>query len=69
MSALRAQMIECLQIIPEKQLSALQPLLAMLAHKPFAYETDLTDEEKTYAQEGWEAYERGECVSLEEAFT
>ncbi|GHT43543.1 hypothetical protein FACS189443_7170 [Planctomycetales bacterium] len=44
---LRQTLHQYVDTLPERKLSVLYPLLAVLAEDEFSIETDLTDEEKT----------------------
>ena len=69
MSALRQEIQDYIDIMPDNKLEALKPLLIMLSadEESFIIETDLTDEEREIIAQGRDRYARdpGSFVSLD----
>jgi len=55
-AALRKEIYRIIDLIPERNLSALRPLLTVLMDEPIFIETDLTDEEHSLIEEGVKHY-------------
>ena len=71
MSALRAEVIEYVNLIPEEKLPAIKPLLFMLSTEQDAIleklaDDDLTDEEREAFERADAEYERGETTDFED---
>lgn len=49
MNAIRKEILEYIENIPDSKLESLKPVLAVLANLNTMIETDLTDEERTIA--------------------
>jgi hypothetical protein len=54
--AVRQEIHNLVDTMPERNLYALRPLLDVLVHEPIIIETDLTDEEKAIIEEGDKHY-------------
>jgi len=54
--AVRQEIHNLIDTMPERNLYALRPLLSVLVDYPVFIETDLTDEEKKWVQEGDKHY-------------
>ena len=54
--ALREEIYRIIDLIPERNLSALRPLLTVLMDEPIFIETDLTDEEHSLIEDGVKRY-------------
>ena len=67
MSPIRQEVQGYINLLPEFQLEALRPLLALLLADTPIVETDLTDEEKTIILQGREEYARSGGVPLASA--
>jgi hypothetical protein len=65
MSAIRKEIQDYIDSIPESKLEALKPLLSVLVNDTIILETDLTDEEKAIIAHGREEYRQGGFVPLE----
>jgi len=53
MTAIRQEVLACIDDLPDVKLEALRPLLRLLINnEPLIIETDLTDEEKAVIEEG-----------------
>ncbi|MDL2236774.1 hypothetical protein LJC56_02940 [Christensenellaceae bacterium OttesenSCG-928-K19] len=57
--------MEYIENIPDSELEALKPTLAVLADVSIIIETDLTDEERAIIARGREEYKKGKFVSLD----
>jgi hypothetical protein len=71
MTALREEIIEYVNLIPEEKLSALKPLLLMLSVEPIAIlerltDNDLTEEEREAFNKADLEFERGEMIDFED---
>ena len=71
MSALRAEVIEYVNLIPEEKLPAIKPLLFMLSSEQDAIleklsDDDLTDEEREAFERADAEFARGETIDLED---
>ena len=64
MSPIRQEIQGYIGLLPDYQLEALRPLLALLLTETPVVETDLTDEEKAIILEGRAEYVRGGGVPL-----
>ena len=65
MSAIRQEILEYINELPDIKLEAIKPILAILVDNNISVETDLTDEEKDIIKRGRKEYENGNFVSLE----
>lgn len=65
MSAIRQEILEYINELPDIKLEAIKPILAILVDNNITVETDLTDEEKDIIKRGRKEYENGDFVSLE----
>lgn len=65
MSAIRKEIQDYINSIPDSKLEALKPLLNVLADDSVMVETNLTDEEKTIIAQGRADYAKGGYVSLD----
>ena len=65
MSALRQEIQEYIDNIPDSKLEALRPILTLLVNETIVIETDLTDGERAIIQQGREEYKSGGYVSLD----
>jgi hypothetical protein len=54
--AVRQEIHDLVDTMPERNLYALRPLLDVLVNEPIIVETDLTDEEKAIIEEGDKHY-------------
>lgn len=66
MSALRQEVLDCIEQIPDQKLEALKPILILLMNDEPIIETDLTDEEKEIIREGRAEYRQGGFIPLSE---
>ena len=64
MSPIRQEAQGYVDLLPESQLEALKPLLALLLAETPIVEVDLTEEERTIIQQGREEYASGGGVPL-----
>ena len=64
MTAIREEVMNYIEDIPDSRLEALVPILTLLANDVIVVETDLTDEEKSIVREGREEYKKGGFVPL-----
>lgn len=65
MSAIRQEVLEYINELPDIKLEAIKPILAILVDNNITVETDLTDEEKNIIKRGRKEYENGNFVSLD----
>jgi hypothetical protein len=67
MTAIKQEILDYIEIIPDSKLEALKPILSILADDTIILETDLTDEERAIIARGREEYESNpdSFVSLE----
>ena len=66
MTAIRREVLEYINDIPDSKLEALKPLLTLLMEDTtMVIETDLTDEEKTIIRNGREEYKQGNFIGLD----
>jgi len=57
MTAIRQEVLDCINDLPDVKLEALRPLLRLLiVDEPLIIETDLTEEEKNWIEEGRREY-------------
>jgi hypothetical protein len=57
MTAIRQEVLNCINDLPDVKLEALRPLLRLLIdNEPLIIETDLTEEEKSWVKEGRREY-------------
>ena len=67
MTAIRQEILDYINDIPDTKLEALKPILLLLVDdETFVIETNLTDEEKIIIYNGREEYKKGEFVSIED---
>lgn len=66
MSAIRKEIQDYIDSIPDSKLEAIKPMLSVLANDTIILETDLTDEEKAIIARGREEYKQGGFVPLEQ---
>lgn len=64
MSAIRQEVLNCIDNIPDSKLEALKPILTILVNDTINIETDLTDDEKKIIAEGREDYKQGNFINL-----
>lgn len=64
MTAIRQEILNCIEDIPDSKLEALKPILTLLVDDSLVIETNLTDEEKAIIQNGREEYKKGDFISL-----
>jgi len=65
MTAIRQEILDYINDIPDNKLEALKPLLTLLVDDMPIIETNLTDEEKAIIRKGREEYKKGNFVSLD----
>jgi len=66
MTAIRKEVLDYINDIPDNKLAALKPLLLLLSDdNELIIETDLTDDEKTIIRKGREEYKKGGFVALD----
>ena len=65
MSAIRQEILEYINELPDIKLEAIKPILAILVDNNITVETDLTDEEKDVIKRGRKEYEKENFVSLD----
>ncbi len=65
MSAIRQEILEYINELPDIKLEAIKPILAILVDNNITVETDLTDEEKDIIKRGRKEYENENFVSLD----
>ena len=65
MSAIRQEILEYINELPDIKLEAIKPILAILVDNNITIETDLTDEEKDVIKRGRKEYEKENFVSLD----
>lgn len=65
MSEIRKEIQNYIDVLSDRKLEALKPLLTMLVDESMVIQTDLTDEEKAIIVRGREEYAKGEYVSLD----
>ena len=65
MTAIRKEIMNYIDDIPDIKLEALRPILTLLADEIIIVETDLTNDEKLIVNEGREEYKRGNFVQLD----
>ena len=66
MSAIRDEILDYINDMPDSQLEALKPILVLLVSDTLVVETNLTEEEKSIILKGREEYKRGDFVSLDD---
>ena len=66
MSEVRKEVLDCIDLLPDSELEAIQPILKLLVNNSLIIETNLTDEEKEIIRAGREEYKKGSYISLEE---
>jgi len=64
MTAIRKEVMNYIDDIPDSKLAALMPILTLLTDDAIVVETNLTDEEKSIVAEGREEYRKGGFVPL-----
>ncbi len=65
MSAIRQEILEYINELPDIKLEAIKPILAILVDNNITIETDLTDEEKDVIKRGRKEYEKENFLSLD----
>lgn len=65
MSAIRQEVLEYINELPDIKLEAIKPILAILVDNNISVETNLTDEEKNIIERGRKEYENGNFVPLD----
>ena len=65
MTAIRKEIIDYIDDIPDSKLEALKPILTLLADEIIVVETNLTDEEKAIVSEGSIKYKKGGFFPLD----
>ncbi len=71
MSAIKAELVDLINNIPDEKLKAIRPLLTMIYEDtiviegPIAFD-DLDEDEKAAVLQGQAEYERGECIPMED---
>lgn len=65
MSAIRQEILEYINELPDIKLEAIKPILAILVDNNITVETDLTDEEKDIIKRGRKEYENENFVPLD----
>jgi len=66
MSAIRNEILNYIDNIPDSKLKALKPILTLLVDETIIIETNLTDKEKAIILQGREEYKQGNFTSLDE---
>lgn len=64
MTAIRREILNCIDNLPDSKLEALKPILTILVNDTINIETDLTDDEKQIIAEGREEYKKGDFVDI-----
>ena len=64
MTALRKEVLNYINELPDSKLEALRPILTLLVDETVRIETDLTDEEKDIIAKGRAEYSEGNFISL-----
>ena len=64
MTAIRREILNYIDELPDNKLEALKPLLSVLVNDTVKIETDLTDMEKSIILKGRENYKKGDYVPL-----
>ena len=65
MTAIRREILECINELPDSKLEALKPILTLLVDNTIRIETDLTEDEKQIIAQGREEYKKGGFVPLD----
>ena len=65
MTAIRKEIMNYIDDIPDIKLEALRPILTLLADEIIIVETDLSNDEIAIVSEGREEYKRGNFVQLD----
>ena len=65
MTAIRREILECINELPDSKLEALKPILTLLVDDTVRIETDLTEDEKQIIAQGREEYKKGGFVPLD----
>lgn len=65
MSAIRKEILEYIDAIPDSKLEALKPILTLLANDTLTIETNLTEDEKEIIRNGRKKYAQGGFVPLD----
>jgi hypothetical protein len=70
MTALKQELINCINDIPDNKLIAIKPLLFMLSNETAILErvsfNELTSNEQKAVLKGREEYKNGECIDFED---
>jgi hypothetical protein len=64
MTAIRKEVLEYIDILPDSKLEGLKPILSMLTDDIAVIEFDLTDDEKEIIRQGREEYKQGNFIPL-----
>jgi len=65
-SAIKKEIQEYINVLPDNALMALKPILTLLIAEEPIVETDLTEEEKAIILRGREEYSKGGYIPLDE---
>ena len=65
MTAIRQEVLDCINELPDSKLEALKPILTLLVNENISIETDLTDSEREIIAKGREEYKKGNFVPLD----
>ncbi|MDR3263643.1 MAG: hypothetical protein LBT30_04965 [Clostridiales bacterium] len=66
MNALRKEINDYINLIPDKKLSAILPLVEILAEDSFIVETNLTKNEKEIIKKGRIEFDKGNYVTIDQ---
>lgn len=65
MTAIRKEIMEYIEFLPDSKLEALKPILCLLTDDTITIETNLTEDEKNIIQQGREEYKAGSFITLD----
>jgi len=65
MTAIRKEIMDYIDILPDSRLEGLKPILSMLADDMVIIEANLTDDEKEIIRQGREEYNQGNFIPLD----
>ena len=65
MTAIRQEVLNYINELPDNKLEALRPILMLLTDETIRIETDLTDDEKDIILKGRKEYKSGNFISLD----
>ena len=65
MTAIRQEVLNYINELPDNKLEALRPILMLLTDETIRIETDLTDDEKDIILKGRKEYKSGGFISLD----